>query len=173
MFIGRNLKGQELIDGFKACRVPDDMTLRFEVGDPVLANYHPHEESDDEDHDHHHDHHHHHDDVEPTQEPEQSTSPDVKESSEDEDEEEDESAEVQWAPGHIVKQWEEGSPYRIVLSDGNMIMCPIDDDDFVRFNPDGEKMEQSRVDEVCFQFVRQAIMVKSIDKLIQSIDKNL
>jgi len=37
-----------------------------------------------------------------------------------------------WTNGVIIKQWDEGNPYRIRLSDGRNVWGPIDDDKFVR-----------------------------------------
>ena len=37
-----------------------------------------------------------------------------------------------WTPGHIVRLWDEGNPYRIKLNDGTEVWGPIDDDDFVK-----------------------------------------
>jgi len=37
-----------------------------------------------------------------------------------------------WADGVILKQWDEGNPYRIELSDGTNVWGPIDEDAFVR-----------------------------------------
>jgi len=47
-----------------------------------------------------------------------------------------------WTPGHILLQWDEGNPYRILLEDGqNMVWGPMDTDDFVRRNPNGKKVK--------------------------------
>ena len=37
-----------------------------------------------------------------------------------------------WMDGTILKQWDEGNPYRIELADGTNVWGPIDDDTFVR-----------------------------------------
>ena len=58
-----------------------------------------------------------------------------------------------FTPGHILMQWDEGNPYRIMLDIGDgkqvtMVYCPMDVDDYVKPNPDGKQMELSRVNEV-------------------------
>ena len=37
-----------------------------------------------------------------------------------------------WMNGVVVKQWDEGNPYRIELQVGKNVWGPIDADDFVR-----------------------------------------
>ena len=34
--------------------------------------------------------------------------------------------------GTIIKQWDEGNPYRILLDDGTEVWAPVDEDEFVR-----------------------------------------
>lgn len=78
VFIGRDLKKKELIDGFMSCKAEEN--LRFNVGDKVQANV------------------------------------------------------GKWVDGVILKQWDDGNPYRIELQDGKgtNVWGPIDSDDFVR-----------------------------------------
>ena len=46
-----------------------------------------------------------------------------------------------WTPGHILLQWDEGNPYRILLEDGQtMVWGPMDNERFVKSNPNGKKM---------------------------------
>ena len=37
-----------------------------------------------------------------------------------------------WMNGVVVKEWDEGNPYRIELQGGKNVWGPIDDDTFVR-----------------------------------------
>ena len=52
-----------------------------------------------------------------------------------------------WTPGHILVQWDEGNPYRILLGDGQgtMVWGPMDNDNFVRRNPNGKKMDKKQI----------------------------
>lgn len=78
VFIGRNLDHAALKEGFMTCKAAD--TLRFKVGDDVLAN-----------------------------------------------------CGDGWLHGKILKQWDEGNPYRIELQrDGTNVWGPVDSDDYVR-----------------------------------------
>ena len=54
-----------------------------------------------------------------------------------------------WIPGHILLQWDEGNPYRILLDDGQtMVWGPMDIDDFVKRNPKGKKLSQKQITEL-------------------------
>jgi len=58
-----------------------------------------------------------------------------------------------WTPGHILLQWDDGNPYRILLDDGQgtMVWGPMDVDDFVKANPKGKKMDQKKLTELLKQ----------------------
>ena len=55
-----------------------------------------------------------------------------------------------WVEGVVVKQWDEGNPYRIELQDGKKtnVWGPIDDDDFVRKIPKASADDDSRAHKV-------------------------
>lgn len=150
MFIGRNLNKPELIEGVKACQVKGE-PLRFKVGDPVFANIDSEETSDEEgaeqetDADHDQD-----SELEAAEEIEKDESAEPDQEEEQDVKEEDEE---HWVPGHIVMHWDQGNPYRILLDNGDtkqgtMVWSPMDVDDFVRINPDGEQMENKRVQDI-------------------------
>ncbi len=52
-----------------------------------------------------------------------------------------------WTPGHILMEWDEGNPYRILLDNGKqtMVWGPMDNDNFVKANPKGKKMPKSQI----------------------------
>lgn len=37
-----------------------------------------------------------------------------------------------WSPGKVIKEWDEGNPYRVQLKDGVEVWAPLDDDVFIR-----------------------------------------
>lgn len=37
-----------------------------------------------------------------------------------------------WKLGTVLKQWDDGNPYRIRLEDGTQIWAPVDDDVVIR-----------------------------------------
>lgn len=37
-----------------------------------------------------------------------------------------------WTPGKVIKEWDEGNPYRVQLKDGTEVWAPLDDDKFIR-----------------------------------------
>lgn len=41
-------------------------------------------------------------------------------------------AEAKWKLGEVIKQWDEGNPYRVRLADGTEIWAPVDDDVAIR-----------------------------------------
>ena len=54
-----------------------------------------------------------------------------------------------WTPGHILVQWDEGNPYRILLNDGQtMVWGPMDSNTFVKRNPNGKKMSKKKITEL-------------------------
>jgi len=55
-----------------------------------------------------------------------------------------------WTPGHILMQWDEGNPYRILLADGRMGMVwgPMDNDQYVRFDVKGKRMSDESLQKI-------------------------
>jgi len=54
-----------------------------------------------------------------------------------------------WTPGHILLQWDEGNPYRILLNDGEtMVWGPMDVSDYVKPNPKGKKLSKKKITEL-------------------------
>ncbi|GMI11771.1 hypothetical protein TrVE_jg8626 [Triparma verrucosa] len=122
VFIGKDLNKKTLTDSFIACQCSE--TLRFAVGDSVLArvgctehhhtvegdNYDSHEGHDHDDHDKH----------DENTEAEQPQGP-----AEHHD---------HWHRGKVVMTWDQGNPYRIELDNEEKknVWGPLDTDDFVK-----------------------------------------
>merc|ERR1712013_83749 len=48
-----------------------------------------------------------------------------------------------WTPGHVIKEWDSGNPYRIQLDDANLtnVWGPMDNDTYVKANPNGKEIK--------------------------------
>merc|ERR1712013_23278 len=48
-----------------------------------------------------------------------------------------------WTPGHILKQWDNGNPYRIQLDNDDLtnVWGPMDNDTYVKANPNGKRIK--------------------------------